>query len=298
MGLKIYSRQLNKLYANVEEHYKQHGKYPLFTSVEVETINRCNNICPFCPVNKNDDIRTKKRMSETLFHSIVNNLEDLKFSLLNEIVPLGDTTVHSKAFVNKEKEVAVIGKKGDGLITTKDIEQIVKTDTKFSAIREHLNDDNEATTLLQNIVMTLINIVTLNNSEKITKITEHGFMVKSDNVKGERFVHSTLNSSATQVELEEKTINGANVKVYKSTEGEEYVTTQDNRKYNEEYAAKYLGYKIEKTWFGFGEDKYYTTETQSNGKQYCQYKIWDEDTHSFKNGKRIFIGHFRSTGTL
>lgn len=201
-------------------------------------------------------------------------------------------------FVNKEKEVAVIGKKGDGLITTKDIEQIVKTDTKFSAIREHLNDDNEATTLLQNIVMTLINIVTLNNSEKITKITEHGFMVKSDNVKGERFVHSTLNSSATQVELEEKTINGANVKVYKSTEGEEYVTTQDNRKYNEEYAAKYLGYKIEKTWFGFGEDKYYTTETQSNGKQYCQYKIWDEDTHSFKNGKRIFIGHFRSTGTL
>ena len=31
-------------------------------------------------------------------------LEDLKYSLLNEIVSLGDTTVHSKAFINKDKE--------------------------------------------------------------------------------------------------------------------------------------------------------------------------------------------------
>lgn len=31
-------------------------------------------------------------------------MEDLKFSLLNEIVPIGDTTVHSKAFEKNNKE--------------------------------------------------------------------------------------------------------------------------------------------------------------------------------------------------
>ena len=205
-------------------------------------------------------------------------------------------------FVNKEKEVAVSGKKGDSLISSKDIEQIVKTDSKFSAIREHLNDDDKVTNLLRHIVMTLSSIVTLDKSEHITKISQHGFSA----IKGhsEHFIHNRQNPSVVHAELEEKTINGTKVKVYKSSDGEEYVTTKDGRKYTKEYAAKYLGYETEKTWFGFGEDKYYVKEYKESdfsayGGRYKQYKIWDGNTNSFKNGKSIYIGeHLRSTGTL
>ena len=58
----------------------------------------------------NNEINLKDKYIEFLFYFLKKfddpeaKLEDLKFSLLNEIVPLGDTTVYSKAFVNKEKE--------------------------------------------------------------------------------------------------------------------------------------------------------------------------------------------------
>ena len=58
----------------------------------------------------NNEINLKDKYIEFLFYFLKKfddpeaKLEDLKFSLLNEIVPVGDTTVHSKAFVNKEKE--------------------------------------------------------------------------------------------------------------------------------------------------------------------------------------------------
>ena len=38
----------------VDELYKD---MPLFNHVEIETINRCNGICSFCPVNTNIDVR-------------------------------------------------------------------------------------------------------------------------------------------------------------------------------------------------------------------------------------------------
>ena len=58
----------------------------------------------------NNEINLKDKYIEFLFYFLKKfedpdaKLEDLKYSLLNEIVPLGDTTVHSKAFVNKEKD--------------------------------------------------------------------------------------------------------------------------------------------------------------------------------------------------
>lgn len=55
-------------------------KLPLFSSVEIEVINRCNGECPFCPVNKYDDIRKMKKMDEQLFKSIINQLGALGYS--------------------------------------------------------------------------------------------------------------------------------------------------------------------------------------------------------------------------
>lgn len=65
------------VYRAVEEIY---GKRLLFNHIEIETINRCNGSCSFCPVNHKADPREKKVMSEKLFQNIVNQLEELEYT--------------------------------------------------------------------------------------------------------------------------------------------------------------------------------------------------------------------------
>ncbi len=66
----------NSINAYVEEAIK---KVPLFEHIEIETINRCNGICEFCPVNAYDDSRTKKEMEEGLFHKIIHELQEMDY---------------------------------------------------------------------------------------------------------------------------------------------------------------------------------------------------------------------------
>ncbi len=56
------------------------GKQPMFSSIEIEVINRCNGICPFCPVNRNTDPRKLKRMDEALFKKIIDELGEMGYS--------------------------------------------------------------------------------------------------------------------------------------------------------------------------------------------------------------------------
>ena len=42
--------------------------------IHIETINRCNGSCPFCPCNKHHDRRPLKKMSEDLFDRIISDL--------------------------------------------------------------------------------------------------------------------------------------------------------------------------------------------------------------------------------
>jgi len=51
----------------------------LFSWVEIETINRCNSTCAFCPVNKRVDPRPLAHMADALFTKIVNDLGALDF---------------------------------------------------------------------------------------------------------------------------------------------------------------------------------------------------------------------------
>ena len=53
---------------------------PLFQLVEIETINRCNGICSFCPVNVHSVQREKRYMSDELFSKIINDLENIQYS--------------------------------------------------------------------------------------------------------------------------------------------------------------------------------------------------------------------------
>lgn len=67
---------IDTINADVEQLYKN---VPLFDHVEIETINRCNGVCAFCPVNSNNDSRVFSVMSEELFKKIIDELAELKY---------------------------------------------------------------------------------------------------------------------------------------------------------------------------------------------------------------------------
>lgn len=48
--------------------------------IEIETVNRCNGICPFCPVNVNQPQRPYAKMSEELFRKIIDDLAKMNYS--------------------------------------------------------------------------------------------------------------------------------------------------------------------------------------------------------------------------
>lgn len=60
--------------------YLSFKSIPLFRTIEIETINRCNGTCSFCPVNKNIDPRPLKLMDKELFTSIIHQLKDMNYS--------------------------------------------------------------------------------------------------------------------------------------------------------------------------------------------------------------------------
>lgn len=61
----------------VEQLYQ---KDLLFDHIEIETINRCNGNCDFCPVNKKKDIREFCIMGKELFQNIICQLAEINYS--------------------------------------------------------------------------------------------------------------------------------------------------------------------------------------------------------------------------
>ncbi len=72
------SEMKNSVQIEINEYLKT-GKVNLFETIELETINRCNGECSFCPVNRKDDRREFKIMDEDLFKNIVNQLRDIDY---------------------------------------------------------------------------------------------------------------------------------------------------------------------------------------------------------------------------
>lgn len=54
-------------------------RFDLFQMLEIETINRCNNTCPFCPVNRDVDPRPLERMSDDVYKKIIDELGELRY---------------------------------------------------------------------------------------------------------------------------------------------------------------------------------------------------------------------------
>ena len=52
---------------------------PMPVEIEIETLNRCNGICPFCPVNVNEEQRQYAKMTEALFEKIISELKQMNY---------------------------------------------------------------------------------------------------------------------------------------------------------------------------------------------------------------------------
>lgn len=67
---------------------------PDFYTIEIETQNRCNNDCPFCPVNRYNDTRKPQVMKEEFFYTIIAELHAMDYqgriSLFSNNEPLLD----------------------------------------------------------------------------------------------------------------------------------------------------------------------------------------------------------------
>ena len=70
---------------------------PFFHKVEIETVNRCNLNCSFCPVGASRDPRDYAKMSDELYYSIIDQLADMNYngrlSLYSNNEPLKDERI-------------------------------------------------------------------------------------------------------------------------------------------------------------------------------------------------------------
>ena len=53
---------------------------PLFQHIEIETYNRCNGVCSFCPVSIGNEKRPLMKMDEGLFKKIIDELSEIDYS--------------------------------------------------------------------------------------------------------------------------------------------------------------------------------------------------------------------------
>lgn len=102
--MKKYSiEDLNNRF--VEKRSNRFSELP--RKIEIETINRCNGKCSFCPVNANEPQRPYAKMSEELFVKIIDELQDLgyrnKISLFSNNEPLLDERIIDWHKYAKEK---------------------------------------------------------------------------------------------------------------------------------------------------------------------------------------------------
>jgi Predicted Fe-S oxidoreductases len=62
------------------QNFLHQENIPIFQNVMIETINRCNGICEFCPANKNDETRPFKKMTDDMYYGIINELQEMEWS--------------------------------------------------------------------------------------------------------------------------------------------------------------------------------------------------------------------------
>ena len=97
-------QKIKEIESEVEQLY---GRNVLFDHVEIETVNRCNGNCSFCPVSKGNDSREYHVMSQELFESIIDQLAKINYSgrlaLFSNNEPFLDEMIIDKHKYAREK---------------------------------------------------------------------------------------------------------------------------------------------------------------------------------------------------
>lgn len=79
---KIYDflRDMKYIYVNSNWIKQVDSNKVILREIEIETLNRCNGKCAFCPVNVNQPQRKYAKMSEELFKKIISELEVMEYN--------------------------------------------------------------------------------------------------------------------------------------------------------------------------------------------------------------------------
>lgn len=124
---KEYILQKDTICKSFLEQYiyicKKDSQNSLFNKIEIETINQCNNICSFCPVNVLADKRVHQQMTMELFESIILQLVSLNYkgtiNLFSNNEPLLDSLLLDRLkFVYGKLPNAYISIYSNGLLMT------------------------------------------------------------------------------------------------------------------------------------------------------------------------------------
>lgn len=105
-------------------------KMPLFEYIELETLNRCNGLCSFCPVNAGQPQRPYAKMQRKLFEKIIDELAFYKYTgsinLFSNNEPfLDDRIIEWMEFAKKKLPNAHLVMYTNGTVLT--LEKFLKT---------------------------------------------------------------------------------------------------------------------------------------------------------------------------
>ena len=169
-----------------------------------------------------NEINLKDKYIEFLFYYMKKfndpdaKLEDLKFSLLNDIVPIGDTTVHSKAFINDlDKDIELENNENENFdedININQKEQDVKKETSYENIERDDKDKKKKD-------------VNKNINKEINK------EIKKDIKKDKNKAKNKDRDVNKEVEENNKDIN-ENENIMENKENQEYNKNKDNNENN------------------------------------------------------------------
>lgn len=77
--LSFAANRYDKVIKKYIDWFMKQENTPLFASCMIETINRCNGSCEFCPANVNDENRPFKKMTTEMFEDIIFQLKEMEW---------------------------------------------------------------------------------------------------------------------------------------------------------------------------------------------------------------------------
>lgn len=107
LALEFASRKYSKKVKAYIDAFGKNAAVPIFKMVNIETVNRCNGTCAFCPANIKAEKRERKAMPQDLFEKIIMELKALDWqgqlflNINNE--PLIDKEIEERAVFIKNQ---------------------------------------------------------------------------------------------------------------------------------------------------------------------------------------------------